>query len=857
VLDTSVSPIGAGTVFPSEGTYKEGSSVTLNATPSGEYLFDRWSGDASGTSSSIDIQVDGNKNVVANFVLRKYELLLSVVGEGEITETIVNTGKRTDYDSGTLVRLEAVPAYGYYFSGWTLDASGETNPVEINIDRPKSVRATFKKLSYELRVLKQGEGTFTEEIINTSKSTDYEYETTVRLTATPEEGSDFIEWEDSGATTELNPFDIIITEPKVITAVFEYDLFNIGVGKWKIRRPKARQKILGFNVYSIIFNRNRSFRLNYSSGQISGTFSVTSNSNIRLNNYGSLSNVQINQGQISFNLNITGLFQFNVVGSRVQTYQQNKTHIPDQNFEQALIDGGYDTTIDTYIDDSSMLGVTQLDLSNRQITDFTGLEEFVNLTDLNLSGNAVTSVPLVNLNKLTTLNLSNTGLTELDLSQNSNITSLNLSGNSGLSCVQVSQQIYQQVPSGWIYDSTTSFELECDCPTLSLTSGASIQELCDGDAMQSLVYEFGGKDTTINVGTMPSGLQSNVNSGTLTISGTPVFTNNDYSFSVFTSDGNAGCSQVSQTVTLSKKDGPSLTLDSGSYNQTITLGQSIDPIVISFGGTATDLNITLNPVVSFQGLTRTLANPSIYNTQSGNTKTITGNYSLGPFTNYGTFTGSITTISSGGCNEITQSFQIDVTTGGGSSLGVTTTGGTTTGGITNSSTSSSGGCVSSSQKPYVISTSLSQDNLTITFEFNEPIFSTANGSGNLEPSDFTIVANTTNVINGTNCGTYQVQDPIIPTNVVTNGCNVVITLPSFSSFPTLRSNCSGVTNPTSSIVQYSFWVASMPNPSLGYNQLSNHINSSYDTDGNEYFGLCGGNPPPAIPCGTLHILNLN
>ena len=35
------------------------------------------------------------------------------------------------------------------------------------------------------------------------------------------------------------------------------------------------------------------------------------------------------------------------------------------------------------------------------------------------------------------------------------------------------------------------------------------------------------------------------------------------------------------------------------------------------------------------------------------------------------------------------------------------------------------------------------------------------------------------------------------------------------------------------------------------------INSSYDTDGNEYFGLCGGNPPPAIPCGTLHILNLN
>ncbi len=85
------------------------------------------------------------------------------------------------------------------------------------------------------------------------------------------------------------------------------------------------------------------------------------------------------------------MFQFDVEGERVENYQPNKTFIPDQNFEQALIDGGYDTTVDSYIDDSSMLGVTQLDLSNRQITEFTGLEEFVNLTDLKLSGNTITS----------------------------------------------------------------------------------------------------------------------------------------------------------------------------------------------------------------------------------------------------------------------------------------------------------------------------------------------------------------------------------------------------------------------------------------------------------------------------------
>ena len=642
-MDASVSPVGAGTVIPSEGTYKEGSTVTLNASPDGEYSFDRWSGDASGTSSSIEIQVDGNKNVVANFVLRKYELLLSVVGEGEITETIVNTGKRTDYDSGTLVRLEAVPAYGYYFSGWSFDASGEINPVEINIDRPKNVRATFKKLSYELLVKAQGEGTVTEEIINTSKSTDYEYETTVRLTATPEEGSDFIEWEDSGAITELNPFDIIITEPKVITAIFEYDLFNTGVGKWKIRRPPQSQKALYFNVYSIIFNRNRSFRLNYSSGQISGTYSVTSNSNITLNNYGSLSNVQINQGQISFNINITGLFQFNVVGNRVQTYQQNKTHIPDQNFEQALIDGGYDTTIDTYIDDSSMLGVTQLDLSNRQITDFTGLEEFVNLTDLNLSGNAVTSVPLVNLNKLTTLNLSNTGLTELDLSQNSNITSLNLSGNSALSCVKVNSQIYQQVPSGWTYDSTTSLELECDCPTLSLTSGTSSQTLCEGEAMQPLVYEFGGTGTTINIlNLIFSGLQSSINSGTLTIAEKH---SNELSALMITYPSTHGVfeSSIKEINSIIHQHGGQVYMDGANMNAQVGL--------TSPGAIGADVcHLNLHKTFAITGLPS-----SLQITQSGQTYTIQGNIITA-----GTYNGIITSVSSGGCSEITRSIQIIV-----------------------------------------------------------------------------------------------------------------------------------------------------------------------------------------------------
>ena len=690
-----------------------------------------WSGDAIGFSSPIDVIVDDNKNVVANFSLVQYALTTSIKGEGSITETIVNTGKSTDYDSGTTVQLEAVPSKGYYFAGWSGGITGESNPSQILIDRPKNVTATFKKLSYELRVLTQGEGTVKEEIINTSKSTDYEYETTVRLTATPEEGSDFIEWEDSGALTEQNPYDVIITEPKLVKAVFEYDLFNLGVGKWKIKKPKQSQKTI-YNVYSIIFNRNRSFRLNYSSGQISGTYSVTSNSNIVLNNYGSLSNVQINNNQIGFNLNITDLFQFDVVGSRVQTYQQNRTYIPDQNFEQALVDVGYDTIIDSYIDDSNMLSVTQLDLSNKQITDFTGLEEFVNLTDLNLSGNTITSVPLVNLNQLTTLNLSNTGLTELDLSQNNNISSLDLSGNTGLSCVKVNPQVYQQVPSGWIYDSPTSFELECDCPTLSLISGASVQELCDGDAIQSLVYEFGGIETNINVdqNSIPPGLTTDISNGTLTISGTPIFNSDNYSFSVFTTDGNTNCSQVSQTITLTKNsNSPSLTVVSGSLNQSISIG-AIDPIVVSYGGTATALSVISGSPNQNDGISTIGLPPTLSFIKSGQTFTLQGSINTP-----GTYNGIITTNSNGGCTEITRAIQIVVTAPDvtNTSTGNTTTSDTSTTSDANTSSGTSTTSVASSSSSYSIDvTATNSSNYTL---------SGSDRSGNISGNDPDLIFN--------------------------------------------------------------------------------------------------------------------
>lgn len=68
-LSVSVDPAGTGTVTatPPGGSYPAGTAVTLTAVPAMGYKFDHWSGDVSGTSSTVTITIDKNTSVTAHF----------------------------------------------------------------------------------------------------------------------------------------------------------------------------------------------------------------------------------------------------------------------------------------------------------------------------------------------------------------------------------------------------------------------------------------------------------------------------------------------------------------------------------------------------------------------------------------------------------------------------------------------------------------------------------------------------------------------------------------------------------------------------------------------------------------------
>jgi hypothetical protein len=65
----TVNKEGQGTVNinPDQENYTEGTTVTLNAIPETNWVFDHWSGDATGEETSIEILMDSNKNITAYF----------------------------------------------------------------------------------------------------------------------------------------------------------------------------------------------------------------------------------------------------------------------------------------------------------------------------------------------------------------------------------------------------------------------------------------------------------------------------------------------------------------------------------------------------------------------------------------------------------------------------------------------------------------------------------------------------------------------------------------------------------------------------------------------------------------------
>ena len=137
-------PEAAGEFSEKSGYYSEGTNLSIIAEPNSEYEFINWTGDVESSSNSVDILMDSDKIITANFVKKKYELKIEVEGKGSVFQEVIKPGIADEYNSGTILKLTAVPVDGWEFVEWQGDIQNKDNPIEITIDKPISIKAIFK-----------------------------------------------------------------------------------------------------------------------------------------------------------------------------------------------------------------------------------------------------------------------------------------------------------------------------------------------------------------------------------------------------------------------------------------------------------------------------------------------------------------------------------------------------------------------------------------------------------------------------------------------------------------------------------------------------------------------------------------
>ena len=225
-LTITVSPAGSGTTVPAAGTheYEEDEVVTITATAATGYEFDHWSGAATGTTTSATVTMTSDKTLTAHFTEVApvtYTLTMAVAPAGSGTTTpAVGTH---DYDAGTVVNITATPAAGYQFASWTGDvanATSATTTVTMNAD--ETVTANFVQL-FTLTMAVSGNGS-TDPAVG-----DHEYAagTVVDITATPDEGSYFVNWTGDVADGNSESTTVTVDADKTVTANFTATAYTL------------------------------------------------------------------------------------------------------------------------------------------------------------------------------------------------------------------------------------------------------------------------------------------------------------------------------------------------------------------------------------------------------------------------------------------------------------------------------------------------------------------------------------------------------------------------------------------------------------------------------------------------------
>lgn len=184
-----------------------------------------------GSSTDFAVAMNMNRAITATFVPEYYTLDTFTVGNGsvELSAPINAQG----YTYGEAVTVTATPDLGWYFDGWSGQSTAITDSLTITLSGSSALTATFEAHQYHLNLVQPSTGGT---ISASPSSATYSYNTSVDLSASPDVGYTFREWQGDFTGNQLNGV-INITDNMTVTAAFDiasYEVTTDVVGQGQI-----------------------------------------------------------------------------------------------------------------------------------------------------------------------------------------------------------------------------------------------------------------------------------------------------------------------------------------------------------------------------------------------------------------------------------------------------------------------------------------------------------------------------------------------------------------------------------------------------------------------------------------------
>jgi hypothetical protein len=230
---TASSTEGGDVIISGEGTYADGTIVTIEAVADECYEFVEWTGaDVADPYSPVTtITMDEAKTITAVFALLNYDLTVDSTDGGAVT----SPGEDTfTYDCGTDVPLVAAAEEGYYFVEWSGDVDTVANvdgyTTTITMMGDYSIAADFEEIPPGQFVLTTSSTDGGSVTTPGEGSAPYDEGTVVDLVAEAEDCYEFTEWTgdvDTIADVYSASTNITMDADKNVTAnfaPFSYDL---------------------------------------------------------------------------------------------------------------------------------------------------------------------------------------------------------------------------------------------------------------------------------------------------------------------------------------------------------------------------------------------------------------------------------------------------------------------------------------------------------------------------------------------------------------------------------------------------------------------------------------------------------